>query len=39
MDVLDPPTVQVVGGWLLVALLFALREVVSGTLKEAGKEL
>ncbi len=39
MDVLDPPTLQVVGGWLLVAMLFVLREVASGALKVAGKEL
>ena len=38
MDALDPAAVQVVGGWLLVALLFVLREVVSGALREAGKE-
>ena len=39
MDMLDPSTLQVVGGWLLIALLFVLREVASGALKEAGKEL
>jgi hypothetical protein len=30
---------QVVGGGLLLAGLFVLREVASGALKEAGKEL
>ena len=39
MDVFDPPTLQIVGGWLLVAFLFVLREIASGALKEAGKEL
>jgi hypothetical protein len=39
MDAWDPSTLQVVGGWLLVALLFVLREVASAALKEADKEL
>jgi hypothetical protein len=30
---------QVVGGVVLLAGLFVLREIASGTLKEAGKEL
>ena len=39
MDAWDPPTLQVGGGWLLLAVLFVLREVVSGALKEAGKDI
>ena len=35
---LDSPIVQVVGGWLLLVTRFVLRELVSGTLSEAGKE-
>jgi hypothetical protein len=39
MDAFDPAALQVVGRWLMLALLFVLREVASGALKEAGKEL
>ena len=39
MDSLDPSALQVFGGILLLAGLFVLRELVSGALKEAGKEL
>ena len=39
MDSLDPSALQVVGGFLLLAGLFVLREVVSGAMKEAGKDL
>jgi hypothetical protein len=34
----DLSNLQVVGGYLLLAGLFVLREVASGALKEAGKE-
>lgn len=35
----DPPAALVVGGVLLAAALFAAREVASGALREAGKDL
>jgi hypothetical protein len=35
----DLSHLQVVGGFLLLAGLFVLREIASGALKEAGKEL
>jgi hypothetical protein len=35
----DLSNLQVVGGYLLLAGLFLLKEVASGALKEAGKEL
>jgi hypothetical protein len=35
----DLPNLQVVSGFLVLAGLFALRELVSGALNEAGKEL
>jgi hypothetical protein len=35
MDSLDPSALQVVGGFLLVAGLFVLREFASGALKKA----
>jgi hypothetical protein len=31
MDALVPSALRVVGGWLLIALLFVLRDDVSGT--------
>jgi hypothetical protein len=39
MDSLDPSGVQVLGGFLMLTAVFALREIASGALKEAGKEL
>ena len=39
MDALVPSALCVVGGWLLIALLFVLRDEVSGAQKEAGQEL
>ena len=39
MTYLDLSHLQVVGGFLLFAGLFILKEVASGALKEAGKEL
>lgn len=39
MDSVDPSALQVVGGFLVLAVLFVLREIVSGALKEAGKDL
>jgi hypothetical protein len=39
METLDPSAFQVVGGMLLLVGLFVLREIVSGALKEAGKDL
>src|SRR5215212_5322242 len=39
MEFLEPATLQVVGGFLLLAALFVLRELASGALKEAGKDL
>lgn len=35
----DLSNLQVVGGYLVLAGLFVLREVASGALKEVGKEL
>jgi hypothetical protein len=35
----DLSNLQVVGGYLVLAGLFVLREIASGALKEAGKEL
>ena len=35
----DLSNLQAVGGYLVLAGLFVLREIVSGALKEAGKEL
>ena len=39
MDSLDPSALQVVGGFLMLAGLFVLREIVCGALKEVGKDL
>ena len=39
MDNLEPSVLQAVGGVLTLIILFVLRELVSGALKEAGKEL
>ncbi len=39
MDPLEPSTLHVVGGFLVLAGLFVLPEIVSGVLKEARKEL
>lgn len=39
MDSFEPSTLQVIGGFLMLAGLFVLREITSGALKEAGKEL
>jgi hypothetical protein len=39
MESLDPSALQVVGGFLMLAGLFVLREIVSGALKEVGKDL
>lgn len=36
---IEPSTLQVVGGFLMLAGLFVLREIASGALKEAGKDL
>src|SRR5688572_7784393 len=38
MDSLDPSAFQVVGGLLLFAMLFVIREFASGALKKAGEE-
>jgi hypothetical protein len=38
MDSLDPSALQVVGGILLLAVLFIIREFASGALKKAGEE-
>src|SRR5215207_2216527 len=38
MDRLDPSTLQVVGGFLTLVVLFVLREFASGALKQAGEE-
>ena len=35
----DLSNLQVAGGYLVLAELFVLREITSGALKEAGKEL
>jgi hypothetical protein len=37
MDSLDPSALQVVGGFLVLAGLFVVREFASAALKEAGK--
>jgi hypothetical protein len=39
MDGFDPSALQLVAGFLLLTLLFVVRELASGALKEAGKEL
>ncbi len=39
MDGLDSSTQQVVGGIVLLCAVFVLREIASGALKAAGKEL
>ena len=39
MDGFDPSALQPVAGFLLLVLLFVLRELAAGALKEAGKEL
>ena len=39
MDGLEPSAFQVVAGFVLLAALFVVRELASGALKEAGKEL
>jgi hypothetical protein len=39
MDGFDPSAFPPVGGLLLLVLLFVVREIASGALKEAGKEL
>lgn len=39
MDGLEPSALQVVAGFVLLAALFVVREIASGALKEAGKEL
>jgi hypothetical protein len=39
MDFLEPASLRVLGGFLLLAGLFVLRELVSGALKEAGRDL
>ena len=39
MHVLELAALQVVGGFLMLAGLFVLREIASGALKEAGKKL
>ena len=38
MDSLDPSALQVVGGILMLVVLFVLREFASGALKKAGEE-
>src|SRR4051812_17256754 len=38
MDSLDPAALQLVGGFLTLAVLFVLREFASGALKKAGEE-
>src|SRR5687768_1868385 len=38
MDLLDPSALQVVGGVLMLVVLFVLREFASGALKKAGEE-
>jgi hypothetical protein len=35
----DSSSLQVVGGYLVLAGLFVLREITSGAMKEAGKDL
>ena len=39
MDTVEQSTLQVVGGFPLLAMLFVVREVAAGALKEAGREL
>lgn len=39
MDAIEPSALQVIGGFLMLAGLFVLREIMSGAMKEAGKEL
>jgi hypothetical protein len=39
MDRLDPSALQLVAWFLLLTLLFVVRELASGALREAGKEL
>jgi hypothetical protein len=39
MDTIEPSSLQVVGGFLMIVGLFVLRELASGALKEAGKDL
>jgi hypothetical protein len=39
MDNIEPSSLQVVGGFLMIVGLFVLRELASGALKEAGKDL
>src|SRR5215211_6246482 len=38
MNLLEPTTLQIVGGVLMLVGLFALREFASGALKKAGEE-
>lgn len=39
MHTLEPSTLQVVAGFALLCLLFIAREIASGALREAGKDL
>ena len=38
MNLMEPTTLQIVGGILMLAGLFVLREFASGALKKAGEE-
>src|SRR5829696_2995719 len=38
MESLDPSTLQVIGGFLVLAVVFVIREFASGALKKAGEE-
>ena len=39
MDHVEPSVLQVVAGFALLVALFVVREIVSGALREAGKDL
>jgi len=39
MHTLEPSALQVVAGFALVCVLFVAREIASGALREAGKDL
>lgn len=39
MDAVEPPSLEPVGGIIMLVVVFLLREIVSGALKEIGKDV
>jgi hypothetical protein len=39
MDAIEPPSLEPVGGIVMLVVVFLLRELVSGALKEIGKDM